>query len=47
MKKTIDINDFRNEFKDYNRAENFSYEGQQVLFNYLEDYEDNTENKLN
>lgn len=39
MKKTIDINDFRNEFRDYNRMDNFSYEGLEVLFNYLEEME--------
>lgn len=35
MKKTIGLSDFRNEFQAYNR-DDFSYEGLEVLFNYLE-----------
>ena len=40
MKKSIDIYNFRNEFELYNRVNNFSYEGLNALFNYLEEWED-------
>lgn len=39
MKKTITLNDFRDAFIRMNRKENFSYEGLQALFEFLEDYE--------
>ena len=34
--KTFDENDFINEFKAYNRMENFSYKGLRILFESLE-----------
>ena len=37
IKKTVDLKDFRDEFKAYDRDMNFSYEGQRALFEYLED----------
>lgn len=40
MKTTISIYDFRQAFHDMGRGEQFSYDGLRVLFNYLEDYED-------
>jgi hypothetical protein len=41
MKQTINLNDFRNTFKAHERT-NFSYEGLEVLFNHLEQYESDT-----
>lgn len=35
--KTVDLNDFRQEFRDCGRTENFSYHGLEVLFDYLEE----------
>jgi hypothetical protein len=40
MKKTINLHNFRQEFINYNRQNYFSYEGLEVLFNYLEKYEE-------
>ena len=40
MHKTLNVDDFRQAFKDYNRSENFSYEGLELLFDYLEQYEE-------
>lgn len=39
--QTIDLYQFREAFRSYKR-ENFSYEGLEVLFNYLEKYSDST-----
>ena len=39
MKITINFNDFERAFQRYNRDNHFSYEGLQVLFDYLEDLE--------
>ena len=35
--KTIDLYDFRRAFADYNRADQFSYEGMEALFEWLEE----------
>lgn len=42
MKQSIYLNDFRKAFSDANRDNNFSYEGKEVLFEYLERYESDT-----
>ena len=42
MYQAVNIHDFRNAFQAYDRQANFSYEGQQLLFDWLEDYEDAT-----
>jgi len=42
MYQSINIHDFRNAFQAYDRQDNFSYEGQQLLFDWLEEYEDYT-----
>jgi hypothetical protein len=42
MKKTINLYDFERAFVDMNRAEQFSYEGKKALFEYLEQYEEDT-----
>lgn len=42
MKQTIDFRTFRDTFRAYDRADNFSREGLEVLFDYLEQYEGET-----
>jgi hypothetical protein len=42
MKKTIDKHDFVQEFRNYNREDNFSREGLEALFDYIEQYEEDT-----
>jgi hypothetical protein len=42
MKTTVDFSDFERAFADYNRKENFSYEGLRLLFEYFEEYEEST-----
>lgn len=36
--KTIGFNEFLDEFSAYNRLDNFSYEGKQALFEWIENY---------
>ena len=38
----INLYEFRKAFMDYGREDNFSYDGLEVLFNYLQDYEEST-----
>jgi hypothetical protein len=40
MKQTIGFCQFRDAFINYDRKENFSYEGSKALFEYLEQYEE-------
>ena len=40
--QTVNLYQFRNAFRDMNRNSNFSYEGLEVLFDYLEEYSDST-----
>jgi len=42
MKKTISAYDFTQAFTDMNRSNNFSYGGLKALFNYFEEYEEDT-----
>jgi hypothetical protein len=42
MKTTVSLYDFERAFADYNRKENFSYEGLRLLFEYFEEYEEST-----
>ena len=42
MIQSINKYDFERAFVDYNRTDNFSYDGLRALFNYLEDYEEDT-----
>jgi predicted ArsR family transcriptional regulator len=42
MKTTVSRYEFERAFVDADRKENFSYEGLKVLFDYLEDYEEQT-----
>lgn len=46
MKTTVSFYDFERAFADADRKENFSYEGLSVLFDYLEDYEEQTGKEL-
>ena len=46
MKTTVSLYDFREAFRTMGRAEQFSYEGLEVLFDYLEQYEDDTGEEL-
>jgi hypothetical protein len=46
MKQTVNITDFRRAFHDYGREDNFSYEGLEVLFDYLSELEDDTGEEL-
>jgi len=41
MKQTINLSDFRDAFRAHDRT-NFSYEGLEILFDYLESYEEDT-----
>jgi predicted ArsR family transcriptional regulator len=42
MKQSIGFCGFCDAFRDADRNTNFSYEGKQVLFDYLEEYEEST-----
>jgi len=46
MKQTINIHQFRNAFARAGREENFSYEGQEALFDWLETYEEDTSEEI-
>jgi len=45
MKETINLHQFREGFRQV-RPNNFSYEGLQILFEYLEQFEDDTGDEL-
>ena len=40
--QTVGLSDFRNAFEQYNRKEQFSYDALEALFNYLENYAQDT-----
>ena len=42
MKSTINRSQFHDAFRKMGRENQFSYDGLEALFNYLEDYEDDT-----
>ena len=42
MKTTVNQSDFHNAFINYNRKENFSYEGRVALFESMKEFEDST-----
>lgn len=42
MKTSINLHDFRDAFRAHGRTENFSYLGLELLFNYLEELEEET-----
>ena len=37
MKSTVSLSDFRDAFRDYDRADNFSYEGLELLYDMFEE----------
>jgi hypothetical protein len=47
MKRTINVYQFRDAFRDMDRMAGWSYEGLGVLFEYLEQYEDSCGEELN
>jgi len=42
MKQTVSKSDFIDAFKDYNREDNFSYDGLCALYDFLEDFGEDT-----
>ena len=42
MKQSVNMYDFERAFKNFERMNNFSYDGLKALFEYLEDYEEDT-----
>ena len=40
MKQTVDLHDFREAFRTADRMDNFSWQALEVLFDYLEQYEE-------
>jgi len=42
MKTAVTLNDFRDAFVNYNRENNFSFEGLEALYNWLIEYEEDT-----
>ena len=46
MKQTVDFQTFRDTFRAYDRMDNFSREGMEVLFDYLEQYEQDSGEEL-
>ena len=46
MYQTISIYNFQDAFSQAGRKDQFSYDGKKVLFGYLEQYEDDTGQKL-
>jgi hypothetical protein len=46
MKRTINVYEFRDAFRDMGRSDNFSYEGLGVLFEYFEQLEEDCETEI-
>jgi hypothetical protein len=46
MKTTVTKHEFREAFNNMNRSDNFTYEGLGALFDYLEDYEEQTDTEM-
>ena len=42
MIQTVTLSDFRDAFHSMGRSDNFSYEGLELIFDYIEDYESET-----
>ena len=42
MKTTVTLSDFRDAFRTMGRSDQFTYDGQEVLFNFLEEMEQDT-----
>lgn len=46
MIQTINLSDFRDAFRSMGRTEQFSYEGLRLIFDYIESYEQDTEEQI-
>ncbi len=46
MKKTINLNDFRDAFHKAGRGNQFTYDGLTALFEYIEEYEEGTGDEI-
>ena len=46
MIQTINLHEFRDAFRKMERKESFSYDGLEILFDYLEQFEDDTGEKV-
>jgi len=46
MYQTVTFEDFRDAFRAYDRLENFTYDGARILFDYLEQYEEDTGERI-
>lgn len=46
MKTTVTLHDFRDAFRRMDRMDQFTYEGLEVLFDYLEEYEDASDSEI-
>ena len=46
MKTTVSLHDFREAFRTASRTDNFSYEGLELLFEHLEQYEEDAGEEL-
>jgi len=45
MKQTINLEQFRDAFRNMDRLDNFSYEGLKVLFNWFEEYDESCDHE--
>jgi hypothetical protein len=46
MKQTISFYDFRDAFRNFDRLDNFSYDGARILFDYLEEIEEGSDQEI-
>lgn len=46
MYTDVNFNDFRDAFRRFDRLDNFTYEGARALFDYLEQYEEDTGERI-
>jgi hypothetical protein len=46
MYQSVNFTDFRDAFRNHDRLDQFSYEGSKILFDYLEQYEQDTGEKI-
>ncbi len=46
MKQTISFTDFRDAFRTMDRLDNFSYDGARILFDYLEEIEEDADQEI-
>ena len=46
MYQSVNFEDFRDAFRNYNRMDNFTYAGARALFDYLEQYEEDCDTRI-